>query len=300
VGLERGENRSGWLVRTATVAAIAFSLVMAVAGGVLFGHAVTSPPGTPPERAGLDLPSPREPKGRKETKPAPWPSDDAASDAQRIAAARTGIVSFAVIGPGGKTVKFEPDRQFQSASISKAMLLVAELRRLRREDAPLDEATRTLLEQMITLSDNDAADAIFDRVGDPGLNEVAAISGMTGFEGNAAHWSNVKVTARGLATFMSELDQLLDLPHGEAASKMLRSVTPAQRWGIPPAAPEGAVVRLKGGWRPSEAGQLVLQAARVDDGNQSYSLAVLTDGNPSMAYGVETIRLIAAELLPDS
>ena len=255
---------------------------MAVAGGFLFGRAVTSPPEAPPERVALNLPSPREPAARKESEPAPWPSDDAASDAQRIAAARTGIVSFAVIGPGGKTVKFEPDRPFQSASISKAMLLVAELRRLRREDAPLDEATRTLLEQMITLSDNDAADAIFERVGDPGLNEVAEISGMTGFEGNVAHWSNVKVTAAGMATFMSELDQLLDLPHGEAGSQMLASVTPTQRWGIPQAAPKGATVRLKGGWRPSDAGQLVLQAARVDIGDESYSLAVLTDGNPSM------------------
>ena len=53
-------------------------------------------------------------------------------------------VSFAVIGPGGKTVSFEPDRPYFSASISKAMLLVAELRRLRREEAPLDAATRTL------------------------------------------------------------------------------------------------------------------------------------------------------------
>ena len=103
-----------------------------------------------------------------------------------------------------------------------------------------------------------------------------------------------------MATFMSELDQLLDLPHGEAGSQMLASVTPTQRWGIPQAAPKGATVRLKGGWRPSDAGQLVLQAARVDIGDESYSLAVLTDGNPSMVYGEETIRLIAAELLPDS
>ncbi len=73
-----------------------------------------------------------------------------------------------------------------------------------------------------------------------------------------------------------------------------------QRWGIPEAAPEGADVRLKGGWRPSDAGQLVHQAARVDLGEESYSIAVLTDGNPSQAYGEETIRLIAAELLPDS
>ena len=279
--LGRGENRSGWLVRTATVAAITFSLAMAVAGGVLFGRAVTSPA----ERARANASKAPRRRGSRgaEEKPsaAPWPTEDAAADAPRIAESRTGTVSFAVIGPGGRTVSFEPDRPFFSASISKAMLLVAELRRLRREDAPLDAETRALLEQMITLSDNDAADAIFERVGDPGLNEVAEISGMTGFEGDVAHWSNVKVTAAGMATFMSELDELLDLPNGDAGSEMLESVTSTQRWGIPQAAPEDATVRLKGGWRPSDAGELVHQAARVDIGEESYSIAVLTDGNPS-------------------
>ena len=78
---------------------------------------------------------------------------------------------------------------------------------------------------------------------------------------------------------------------------MLASVTPSQRWGIPEAAPEEAAVRLKGGWRPSDTGQLVHQAARVDVGGESYSIAVLTDGNPTQVYGEDTIRLIAAQLL---
>ena len=81
---------------------------------------------------------------------------------------------------------------------------------------------------------------------------------------------------------------------------MLASVTPLQRWGIPEAAPEQAEVRLKGGWRPSDTGQLVVQAAQVDVGGESYSIAVLTDGNPSQVYGEDTIRLIAAQLLRGS
>ena len=294
------------MVRTAVVALISFSLAMAVAGGVLFGRAVTSPAETPPERSAEAPPSAEPPptaeraEKPKEPKPEAWPAEGAAGKAQQIAESRSGVVSFAAIGPGGRIVGYETDRQFYSASVAKSMLLVAELRRLRREEAPLDPSTRSLLEQMITISDNDAADAIYARVGDPGLNEVAEASGMTGFAGDVGHWSNVKITAADMARFMSELDELLDLPHGDEGSKLLASVTPAQKWGIPQATPAGALVRLKGGWRPTDTGQLVHQAARVDVGNESYSIAVLTDGNPSQEYGQETIRLIAAELLGTS
>lgn len=226
-----------------------------------------------------------------------WPADGALSEARHIAESRSGLVSFAAIGPEGRAVGFEADRRFFSASTSKAMLLVAELRRLRREGLPLDEATRSTLNRMITLSDNDAADAVFSRVGDSGLNEVAKVTGMTQFAGDIGHWSNVQITASDMALFMSKLDDLLDLPGGDAGSQMLASVTPGQRWGVPQAAPRGAKVRLKGGWRPSDSGQLVHQAARVDHEGAAYSLAILTDGNPSMPYGEETIRLIAAQLL---
>ena len=296
----RREKRNGWFVRTALVAGIAFSLALAVVGGFLFGRAVTSSPAETSPQLATGFASvanvaakPEEPK----PEPLVWPAEGAAAEAQRIAESRSGVVAFAAIGPGRETMGFEPDRQFYSASISKSMLLVAELRRLAAEELPLDETTRSLLEQMITVSDNEAADTIFARVGDPGLNEVAEAAGMSHFAGDVGHWSNVRVTAADMALFMSKLDELLDLPGGDAGSQMLASVTPLQRWGIPEAAPEGADVRLKGGWRPSDTGQLVHQAARVDVGGESYSVAVLTDGNPSQPYGEETVRLIAAQLL---
>jgi hypothetical protein len=277
-------------------AVITFGLALAIFGGVMFGRAVSTPaevtPRTSAERTDLAFDSPVE-KNEKL-----WPSDDLAADAVRIAKSREGTVSFAAFGPGGAMVDFEPNRQFFSASVSKAMLLVAELRRLRREEARLDAHTQELLRQMITLSDNDAADEIYERVGDPGLNEVAEIARMTDFGGNVGHWSNVKLTAADLARFMDGLDGLLDLPHGKAGSEMLSGVIPAQSWGIPQAAPVGARVRFKGGWRPSESGQLVHQVARIDVDGESYSIAVLTDGNPNQPYGEETIRRIATELLP--
>jgi hypothetical protein len=54
---------------------------------------------------------------------------------------------------------------------------------------------------------------------------------------------------------------------------------------------------FKGGWRRSPRGQLVHQAARLERGTLSIAIAVLTDGNPSQAYGRETVRGIAARLV---
>jgi hypothetical protein len=57
---------------------------------------------------------------------------------------------------------------------------------------------------------------------------------------------------------------------------------------------------FKGGWRESPGGQLVHQAALLRNGGQRVAIAVLTDAQPSQAYGVDTIRGIAARLLGPS
>ena len=62
--------------------------------------------------------------------------------AQEFAAAR-GDVSFAVIDDSIGLRGFDPRRRFSSASVSKALLLAAELRRLDSERLPLDGETRT-------------------------------------------------------------------------------------------------------------------------------------------------------------
>ena len=64
---------------------------------------------------------------------------------------------------------YDAERSYFSASISKLLLLAGELRRLDAAGAPLDPATRGLLTQMITVSDNDAADAVYFRAGDAAL-----------------------------------------------------------------------------------------------------------------------------------
>jgi hypothetical protein len=54
---------------------------------------------------------------------------------------------------------------------------------------------------------------------------------------------------------------------------------------------------FKGGWRATAGGQRVHQIARFERRGAAITIAVLSDGNPSQAYGRQTVRGIAARLL---
>ncbi len=226
------------------------------------------------------------------------PSAAALHDAWGFARNRIGVVSLAVVNSEGKLRGRKENRRFASASVVKAMLLAAEIRRLKKAGAGIDPTTDSLLTAMITWSDNEAADAIYSRVGDPGLFAVAKRVGMTRFT-VAGYWGNAQITAADMARFFGDLDRALARRHREYAKGLLGSIIESQRWGIPQAAGDDWAVRFKGGWLPDHA--LVHQAAelRERDGNRELSIAVLTDDQPSYEYGVETVRGVAERLLSE-
>jgi hypothetical protein len=51
-----------------------------------------------------------------------------------------------------------------------------------------------------------------------------------------------------------------------------------------------------GGWRETDRGSLVHEAALFERHGRRFSLAVLTDGDPSHDYGTATLRGVAARL----
>ncbi len=229
-------------------------------------------------------------------KPRKLPSAAAVRDAWAYARGRSGVVSFAVVDSQGKLRGRDESRRYASASVVKAMLLAAEVRRLKREGLGIDSTTDALLSAMITYSDNDAADSIYARVGDDGLFEVARRLGMRRFT-VAGYWGNAQIAAGDMASFFSDLDRAFPRRHREYAKGLLGSVIESQSWGIPDAAGDEWAVRFKGGWLPDHA--LVHQAAELRErgGRRELSIAVLTDDQPSHTYGVETVRGVAERLL---
>jgi len=176
------------------------------------------------------------------------------------------------------------------------MVLAAYLRRLEAAGAPLTYEARQQLTSMITWSDNKAADALYPVIGDPGMLDVARRARMRSFE-PTGYWSEAQVTADDMARLMWRLRPVLGQRYRELGMRLLAHVIPAQRWGIPDVAGSSWHAWFKGGWRESPRGQLVHQAALLRGGGQRVAIAVLTDAQPSQAYGIDTIRGIAARLL---
>jgi D-alanyl-D-alanine dipeptidase len=149
---------------------------------------------------------------------------------------------------------------------------------------------------MITMSDNDRANSIYARVGDAGLLDVARRARMRDLT-VAGYWGSVFFSATDQARFFARFDALVPPRSRAYARRLLASIVPAQRWGFSRIARRARWnTFFKGGWRPTERGSLVHEAARFERAGVRFSLAVLTDANPSHAYGTATLRGVARRL----
>jgi len=243
-----------------------------------------------------DVPPFFDARGRAEAQAAayehPW--------AKRVASARAylrdrlGQVAFAVVDEGGTLRGLRGDVQYRSASVVKAMFLVAYLNRL--PDRALTDADRALLRPMIVRSDNDAATRVHNSTGPGRVYGVARRAGMTRFS-LKARWGDTLITAADQARLFARIDRLVTQRHRAYARGLLAAIVPDQRWGVPRAVPEGWRVFFKGGWRPLGSRYLVNQSALIESGDRRAALAVLTVDNPSHEYGTETIRGVARRVL---
>jgi Beta-lactamase enzyme family len=224
----------------------------------------------------------------------PWPRRVAS--AAGYARARAGRVAFAVMDEDGRLRGYRERDTYFSASTVKAMLMVAYLNRGSVRSRALGSGDRALLRPMITRSDNAAASRIRDIVGNDALARLARRAGMRRFA-TARPWGNTRITAADQARFFVRIDRFVPRRHRAYSRRLLRSIVPSQRWGMPAVGPRGFDIFFKGGWRTTGAGILVHQIALFQRGPRRISVAVLTDGNPSYAYGHETIRGTAARLL---
>ena len=223
-----------------------------------------------------------------------FPPPAAIDEARRFASTRRGRIAFAVGDSRSGVGGLEADRAYRSASLVKAMILVARLRQLGGR-APGGKE-RAQHEAMIRISDNDSATALFRRVRPEGLDELARRAGLSSFKAGT-HWGESRVTAADQARFFLVLDGLVPGAQRGYARRLLSSVDATQSWGIPRAARPRWRTFFKGGWRPEGAGFLVHQAGLLEDGSRRLSVAVLTDGNPDEPYGHATIEGVTRRLL---
>ena len=228
-----------------------------------------------------------------------WVPDVAGASA--YAKQRAGSVSFAV-HTGAHLYRYRSVAGARSASVVKAMLMVAYLRDGRVKHRALRARDRALLAPMIRWSNNVAATRVRNIVGNGGLRAVARRVGMRHFV-PAVSWGSSWTTAADQARFFLNIDRVVPRRHRRYAMRLLSRIVPSQRWGLARARPAGWAIYFKGGWG-SGSGAVDHQVALLRRGGRRIGLAVLTTSNPSMAYGNQTLHGVATRLLrglrPDS
>ncbi|MBV9466912.1 MAG: hypothetical protein JO206_09900 [Solirubrobacterales bacterium] len=285
-------------VRLSPYAAVLWTTITLPAGPFRF-RACFHAPG---DRALLDLRRPPGCTGRGfqggGSLPVGFPGPAAIARAEAYLSGRIGRTALAVVDSQGRLSGVHEHWTFITGSVVKAMLLVAYLRRL---DAmgqhTVDAFSNSFLYPMINVSDNSAATQTWSIVGDAGLYSVAGAAGMTEFSISGI-WANAQISAADQAKFFFEMDSLIPHEFVGYARFLLSTIAGYESWGIPAVArPLGYQVFFKGGWRGTGLGQLVHQIGRLEGHRHTFSLAVMTDGDPSMGYGIDTIQGVTGALL---
>lgn len=218
-----------------------------------------------------------------------WRPDVRAAEA--YASNRAGEVSFALRTPG-RLAGVGVRSTYSSASVVKAMLMVAYLNRRPLRHRALKRRDRALLGPMIRRSSNRAANGVFDIVGTDGLDRLAQRVGMRAFTASVV-WGGSQITAADQTKLFLRIDRFVVARHRDYALRLLGSIVARQRWGIARARPRGWTIYFKGGWTSEREHQVAL----LRRGRHRVALAILTEGSPSAAYGRATQRGIARRLL---
>ncbi len=227
---------------------------------------------------------------------------------------RSGSVGVMAVDVGtGVIVSSSAQTASFTASIVKLDILAALL--LQRQDAGRlpTSAEQALTRRMITESDNDAASALWQRIG--GASGLARANRRLGLRqtvpGSGRLWGLTRTTAADQIRLLTVVTGsggvlvqagvagnvgVLKATQRAYAVRLMEQVDHEQAWGVSAAAGGGAKA-LKNGWLPySRDGYrwLVNSIGRVSTGKGSTLLvAVLSRRSPSFSYGVATVERVS-------
>jgi beta-lactamase class A len=219
----------------------------------------------------------------------------AARLSRRISASlshRQGAVGLAVADDGiGLSCALNEDTHFYAASVIKATIISALLLKAGGV-SHLTARQRQLAWAMITQSDNNAATALWNQVGMRGMQRFLNRARMTSTILNDA-WGLTLITARDeviLLQLISTKGHVLSTPSRRYVLYLMAHVEPGQRWGVTAGAPAKVTIHVKNGWLPYPVRWNINSIGAFTGPGLGYQIAMLTSGNPSMGYGIDTIE----------
>lgn len=220
-------------------------------------------------------------------------------DIGRALRGRVSTVAVGVDDPGrGLQCWLNSSAHFDSASVVKVTILGALLRKAQEQHRYLTGAEAAQAREMITESDNDAASDLWADVGRPDLQHFLNLAHMTRtYLGPGPYWGLTQITAHDevlLLRLLMHQNRVLDTRSRNYVLGLMARVIPSQRWGVPAGAPSRLTVHVKNGWLPLYPHGWRIHSVGVFTGRGGgYSIVVLTQDNPTMWYGIDTIQAIA-------
>jgi Beta-lactamase enzyme family len=245
------------------------------------------------------------------SRPAASHSDPFGAAASGYVSTRAGVVVAAVYDlRTGQTWQLGRGQPQDEASVVKLDVLETLLAERGRSGTELSASDRSLAEQMIEDSDNDAATSLWDEVG--GASSIRSFNTSAGLADTVPSscvncpgfpWPGwgLSTTVPGdqltLLRTLVEPNPLLSSPERDYALSLMENVTADQRWGVSGGVPAQATVALKNGWLPLNSANndwQVNSVGWISGSGRDYLIAVLSTGNPTEQYGIDTINELAA------
>ncbi len=236
-----------------------------------------------------------------------FPLDILVPEATPYLTSRKGQIGIAVVIPvEGVAYVYNGDTGFPMASVAKVPIMLTVLSQVDETGRSLNEYEQELLTQMITVSDNLDAYALWDAVGGAAeVSEYLSSIGIDGIVPNVRYWGESQALALDVAEMLAMLanGSILSEAGTALAMDLLEGVNEAQDWGVPSGAAmdsDVTVVGVKNGWYPAPDGWRVNSVGyvRSEDNKIKYAIAVLSNEQPSLEYGIETIEWLSQLLHP--
>ncbi|MFI5688049.1 serine hydrolase [Streptomyces sp. NPDC051636] len=208
-------------------------------------------------------------------------------------------------GTGRGPAVYGDDTPYDTASIVKVDILAAALLRAQDTGHGLTAQERAQAEVMIERSDNEAASALWRRIGlAPGLAAANKRLGLTSTKGGpGARWGLTRTTSSDQIRLLRAVFDTKSASPGSstplsASSRtylrtLMTRVVREQAWGVSAAAGSGWA--LKNGWlRRTTTGLWdVNSVGQVTANGRHYLVAILSDGNTSMKDGISLVERAA-------
>jgi beta-lactamase family protein len=195
---------------------------------------------------------------------------------------------------------YNGSKDFDSASIVKAIIMAALLRWHQQTKTPLSAWEKSEATLMITQSDNDAATDLWDELGMGNLQHFLNLADMGETKlGQDGEWGLTQVTAHDemlLLKLLTGPDSVLDAYSRSYQLGLMAHVTSWEAWGVTAGTPSGVTWHVKNGWLPDATGWHINSIGTFSGHGKDYMIAVLsdnTDMNDDEQYGINTIEDVA-------